>query len=97
MKHPVILHVAGNDIVGEFATPGGDSRQPFHTVCICHGVPSGSKPEPGDGGYPLLAEQLRASGFATFIFNFRGTGVSGGNFDILGWVKDLRAALDYLD
>jgi fermentation-respiration switch protein FrsA (DUF1100 family) len=30
------------------------------------------------------------------IFNFRGTGGSGGNFDILGWTHDLGAAIDYL-
>jgi hypothetical protein len=32
----------------------------------------------------------------TLIFNFRGTGDSGGNFDILGWTRDLEAALDFL-
>lgn len=31
-----------------------------------------------------------------FIFNFRGTGASGGNLDILGWTRDLKAAIDYL-
>ncbi len=30
------------------------------------------------------------------IFNFRGTGASGGNLDILGWARDLIAAIDYL-
>ena len=32
----------------------------------------------------------------TLIFNFRGTGDSGGNFDILGWARDLKIALDFL-
>ena len=30
------------------------------------------------------------------IFNFRGTGRSGGNLDILGWSRDLQTALDFL-
>jgi len=30
------------------------------------------------------------------IFNFRGTGASGGNFDLLGWSRDLKAAVNYL-
>jgi fermentation-respiration switch protein FrsA (DUF1100 family) len=30
------------------------------------------------------------------IFNFRGTGASGGNLDILGWTRDLGAVIDYL-
>ncbi|MFB0559588.1 MAG: alpha/beta hydrolase, partial [Dehalococcoidales bacterium] len=53
-------------------------------------------PDPSDRGYPLLAERICRLGFAVFIFNFRGTGASGGNLDILGWTRDLKAAIDYL-
>jgi fermentation-respiration switch protein FrsA (DUF1100 family) len=63
---------------------------------VCHGVPSGNPPDPGDGGYPVLAEQICREGFAVLIFNFRGTGESSGNLDILGWTRDLQAAVDYL-
>ncbi len=66
------------------------------TVCICHGIPSGKPADPDDGGYPLLAERICHEGFAVFIFNFRGTGDSGGNFDILGWTRDLGVVIDYL-
>lgn len=52
--------------------------------------------EPGeDGGYPALAERCFAEGFPCFHFNFRGTGESGGNFDLQGWTRDLRGVLDY--
>lgn len=68
---------------------------PYPTVCICHGIPSGI-PNPGDRGYPALAEQICQRGFGVLIFNFRGTGASGGNLDILGWTRDLKAVLDYL-
>ncbi|MFC1964330.1 alpha/beta hydrolase, partial [Chloroflexota bacterium] len=30
------------------------------------------------------------------IFNFRGTGESGGNLDMLDWTRDLQAIIDYL-
>ena len=49
-----------------------------------------------DRGYPLLAERFSREGFISFIFNFRGTGESEGNFDMLGWTRDLRTTIDYL-
>jgi fermentation-respiration switch protein FrsA (DUF1100 family) len=90
----VALEVDGIAIVGRLFLPGSETQ--FPAVCLCHGVPSGEPPEPGDGGYPLLAEKTCRDGFAVLIFNFRGTGDSGGNLDILGWTRDLKAAVDYL-
>ncbi|MFC2063141.1 alpha/beta hydrolase [Chloroflexota bacterium] len=89
----VTLKVDGIDIAGRLYRPGGPAPHP--TVCICHGIPAG-QPEPDDGGYPELAESICRHGLAVFIFNFRGTGASGGNFDILGWTRDLGAVIDYL-
>jgi fermentation-respiration switch protein FrsA (DUF1100 family) len=57
-------------------------------------LPRGRPPAPGDGGYPALATRLAGSGYLTVIFNFRGAGESGGNFDMLGWTRDLEAVLD---
>ncbi len=92
-KKAVTLKVDGLDIVGQFYLPGG--RIPYPTVCVCHGIPAGT-PDPGDRGYPELAEKICHEGFAVLIFNFRGTGASGGNLDILGWTRDLKAAIDYV-
>ncbi len=92
----VTLEVEGLKIVGQLYLPGGDDQTPYHTVCVCHGIPSGNPPDPSDGGYPLLAERICHEGLVVFIFNFRGTGVSGGNLDMLGWARDLKAAIDYL-
>lgn len=86
-------------ISGQFYLPGDGGEPPYPTVCICHGIPHGApdaNPDPGDGGYPALAERICREGFAVLIFRFRGVGDSGGNFDILGWTRDLRAAVDYL-
>ncbi len=91
----VTLEVEGLKIVGQLYLPGGDDQTPYPTVCVCHGIPSGN-PSPGDRGYPLLAERICHEGLAVFIFNFRGTGASGGNLDMLGWTRDLKAAIDYL-
>jgi fermentation-respiration switch protein FrsA (DUF1100 family) len=81
------------NIVGRLYLPTGDV--PCPTVGVCHGIPA-KIPDPSDRGYALLAEQICSNGFAVLIFNFRGKGDSGGNLDILGWTRDLKAAIDYL-
>lgn len=95
MKKIVTLEADGLTISGQLYLPGEGGQIPYPTICVCHGIPA-HPPESGDGGYPLLAEKLCREGFAVLIFNFRGTGASGGNFDILGWTRDLKAAIDYL-
>ncbi len=92
----VVLQVDGLKITGQLYLPDEGDQTAYPTVCICHGIPSGNPPDPSDGGYPLLAERICHEGFAVFIFNFRGTGASDGNLDILGWTRDLKAAIDYL-
>ena len=95
LKKVVELNVDGLKIAGRLYLPGKDDQTPYPAVCVCHGIPAKS-PEPSNRGYPLLAERICREGFAVFIFNFRGTGASGGNLDILGWTRDLKAAIDYL-
>ncbi len=95
IKKVVALEVDNINIVGQLYLPGKKASYPI--VCICHGIPA-QRPEPNskDGGYPLLAETICCEGFGVFIFNFRGTGASGGNLDILGWTRDLKAVINYL-
>jgi fermentation-respiration switch protein FrsA (DUF1100 family) len=90
---PVSLNVDGINISGQLYFP--EDAGPYHTICTCHGIPAGI-PDPSDRGYASLAEYLCSNGFATLIFNFRGTGLSGGNIDMPGWTRDLVAMLDYL-
>jgi dipeptidyl aminopeptidase/acylaminoacyl peptidase len=89
----VALEVDGLNIVGQLYLPPAD--MPYPTVCVCHGIPAGI-PDPSDRGYAALADHICHQGFAVLIFNFRGTGDSGGNLDILGWTRDLKAVIDYL-
>ena len=88
------LKVDGIIIKGRLFTPGDEV--PYPAVCVCHGIPAGNPPEPNDGGYPLLAQRICQHGFVVFIFNFRGTGLSGGNIDLMGWARDLEAVIDYM-
>lgn len=90
---PVSQQIDGINIVGQLYLPEG--KTPYYTVCTCHGIPAGP-PDPNDKGYASLAEYLCSEGLAVLIFNFRGTGLSGGNIDMPGWTRDLGAMLDYL-
>ena len=90
----VVLKVDEIDISGGLYLPNDGAGIP--TVCVCHGIPSGRPPDQGVGGYPQLAESICGEGFGVFIFNFRGTGYSGGNLDMPGWTRDLKAIIDYL-
>jgi dipeptidyl aminopeptidase/acylaminoacyl peptidase len=81
------------DLVSELHIPSGAKAHP--ALCICHGIPAAA-PDPTDRGYTLLAQRFCRAGFITLIFNFRGTGKSQGNLDILGWSRDLQAALNFL-
>ncbi len=93
MMQEILLSVEGINISGQLYLPAG--RGPHPTICVCHGIPDRIH-DPGDAGYPLLAERISGEGFAALIFNFRGTGASGGNFDITGWTRDLRAVIDHV-
>jgi len=84
----------GFKIIGKVYVPT-DRSQPYPALALCHGIPAKVK-GPDDRGYPLLGERFCAEGFFVLIFNFRGAGLSEGNFDILGWARDLEEALDYL-
>jgi dipeptidyl aminopeptidase/acylaminoacyl peptidase len=87
------LKADGLELAGELHIPSRDKVHP--ALCICHGIPA-APPNPTDRGYTLLAQHFCHAGFITLIFNFRGTGKSQGNLDILGWSRDLQAALDFL-
>ena len=97
IKKDVAFNADGLSLSGQMYFP---ERKPLYpVVCICHGIPN-EKPSAitniKDRGYADLAERMCREGFAVLIFNFRGTGGSEGNFDILGWTVDLKAAIRYL-
>ncbi len=93
-KDYFVIEVDGIAIIGQEFLPVEDSGYPV--VCLCHGVPSGNPPDPNDGGYPALAETICEQKYPVYIFNFRGAGDSGGNFDMPGWTRDLQSVVDYI-
>jgi dipeptidyl aminopeptidase/acylaminoacyl peptidase len=90
----IALEVDGLTIVGEiFYPPQVQGLRP--ALCLCHGIPA-TKPVVPDSGYAELAQRFALEGFVTCAFNFRGTGESGGNLDLLGWTRDLDAIITCL-
>ena len=89
----ICLRSNGLELAAEVYIPRGNRPRP--ALCICHGIPAAPH-NPEDRGYAELAQRFCDAGFVTLIFNFRGAGISQGNFDILGWSRDLQVALDFL-
>lgn len=87
------LESDGLELAGELYIPSS-ANKPHPALCICHGIPA-TPYNPDDKGYATLAQRFCDAGFLTLIFNFRGAGKSQGNFDITGWSRDLRAAVDF--
>ena len=66
---------------------------------ICHGFPTGPRGAASSAAtFPELADRIaRECGWYALAFNCRGTGGSGGDFSVAGWLADIRAAVSYLD
>ena len=90
---PIRLESDGLELAAELFIPSEKKLHP--ALCICHGLPA-TPYNPEDKGYSTLAQKFCAAGFITLIFNFRGAGKSQGNLDILGWTRDLQAAINFL-
>jgi pimeloyl-ACP methyl ester carboxylesterase len=75
---------------------GGYERRPG--LVLCHGFPIGPLDARRSGGtFPQLVDRIAHDlGYSAMTFNFRGTGTSGGDFSLQGWVDDLRTAIDFL-
>ncbi|MBI4966448.1 MAG: alpha/beta fold hydrolase [Desulfomonile tiedjei] len=85
----------GITIRGRTFFPVAKPSRQYPVVIICHGIPgSGAQRPPDDPGYDGLAEELASKGLVAVIFNFRGCGDSGGNFDMMGWARDLETVVD---
>ena len=67
-------------------------------LVLLHGFPAGPLGARATGQtYPQLADRIAADvGWIVFTFNFRGTGESGGDFSIGGWLTDVRAAVAHV-
>lgn len=87
----------GIRIRGKLVFPSAHPSRLYPAVIICHGIPgSGARRPPDDPGYEQLAEHFATLGLAAVIFNFRGCGDSDGDFDMMGWTRDLEVVLDHI-
>jgi alpha-beta hydrolase superfamily lysophospholipase len=68
--------------------------EPRGLAVLLHGIPSINPAEPGDTGYPGLAERFAENGWAAAWVDMRAVRGSEGYFSIEGWVRDLKATLD---
>ncbi|MFC1905303.1 alpha/beta hydrolase [Chloroflexota bacterium] len=93
-KQAVSFKSDGLNLYGELFSPDSSGLSSSAFI-ICHGIPAVPH-NPAEHGYELLAEYFCTSGFTTFVFNFRGAGLSEGNIDMPGWTRDLKAAIDFL-
>ncbi len=90
-ERDLVLSSDGITLRGTVVAPPRAGGWPL--VVLCHGIPSGVTVE-GDPGYGALAFRFVERGAGACCFNFRGTGESGGNFSLPGWLRDLGAVLD---
>lgn len=73
-------------------------RDPRPAVVICHGLPAA----PGGAAvagrsYHVLADRIAVEmGWSALVLNYRGCGLSEGDFSLLGWVEDVRAAVEHV-
>lgn len=70
----------------------------FPALVLLHGFPAAPLGANATGQtYPQLADRIAADvGWIVLTINFRGTGGSGGDFSMSGWLDDIRAAVAHL-
>ncbi len=80
------------------ALPNGRATTATPALVLCHGFPVGPlDARQSAGTFPELIDRIATEmGWATLTFTFRGCGQSEGDFSLLGWLEDLRAAVDHL-
>jgi pimeloyl-ACP methyl ester carboxylesterase len=84
----------GLTIRGRIFFPVANPSRLYPALIICHGIPgSGAQRPENDPGYEGLAQEFTSLGVSAVIFNFRGCGESDGNFDMMGWTRDLEAVV----
>src|ERR1700692_519016 len=89
---------AGVKLSGYMAYPSPSAAKGAgrYGLIICHGFPVDPLGAKLTGqSYPQLADRLAAdTGWVVLAFNFRGTGLSEGDFSLGGWLADLPGGID---
>ena len=84
------------DILLEGAWHFPDSESPYPAVVVCHPYPPMGGNMNSNVVY-AVCQSLAKNNIASFRFNFRGVGKSGGHFeDGIGEQEDIKAALSFV-
>jgi putative redox protein len=92
----VTISSDGISLAAHLAIPAANAPAP--ALVICHGFPTGPRGAAASAAtHPELADRVaRECGWHALAFNCRGTGASGGDFSVAGWLADIRAAVGFL-
>jgi putative redox protein len=95
-----IIRSEGLSLTGYVARPSPSAAKGAgrYGLIICHGFPGEPLSAKLTGQtLPNLADRVAAdAGWVALTFNFRGAGLSEGDFSLGGWLTDLKAAIDHL-
>lgn len=71
----------------------------MHGLLICHGFPVRGREAPASGkSFPELVDRIASElGWLVLTMNFRGCGLSGGDFSLGGWLDDVSAGVEHLN
>ncbi len=88
----------GLKVARYLALPNGRATPATPGLVLCHGFPVGPlDARQSASTFPELIDRIaNEMGWAALTFTFRGCGQSEGDFSLLGWLEDLRAAVDHL-
>jgi putative redox protein len=88
----------GLALAAHLAVPTTTRAAPLPGLVFCHGFPEAPlDARQSAGTFPELMDRIaQEMGWAALTFTFRGCGDSEGDFSLLGWLRDLRAAVDHL-
>lgn len=97
-KMEKLFDSGGVELAGHLARPRSAPGTFVPGLVICHGFPHLR----GSGrlsahSFPELADRIATEmGWYVLVFTFRGSGSSGGDFSLRGWLDDLLAAAAFL-
>lgn len=90
IERPLAIVCDGVRLAGGIVVPDN----PKGACVLLHGIPSVAPPEPGDTGYPGMADRFAEEGWAAAWVDMRAVRGSKGFFSIEGWVRDARTTID---
>lgn len=92
-----VIHSGSLKLARYLAVPHG-SGPGLPGLVFCHGFPTGPlDARQSAGTFPELMDRIaNEMGWAALTFTFRGCGTSEGDFSLLGWMEDLKAAVAHL-